>query len=315
MILVSGKFDPLHPGHLAYFKAARRIMPGEPLCCAVECDEKLGHPALLSQFDRAVLISGFVDDVCLLPLHEAIRIRRPIMLVKGREWEGQLPASVLMACEDVGCATTFVDVRSHSSTQILADYQARLNAQAVAEFERFVHGQKPAQPWKPVTDYSLEARRKAEGLHPQFIKGVFQPARVLDFGCGPGHLMTMLQELGMDVDGYDLDRPIPFLPHQYDLVICREVLEHVEARDLALAIATLVKASSRFVYVTTRFNAAPKHLLDVQDHDDLDPMHITMLSKDFLRALFVLHGCKSRPDLEERMDWQHKGRCLVFEVV
>jgi hypothetical protein len=29
----------------------------------------------------------------------------------------------------------------------------------------------------------------------------------------------------------------------------------------------------------------------------------------------VLEGCRSRPDLEARMDWGHKGRVLVLEKV
>ena len=29
--------------------------------------------------------------------------------------------------------------------------------------------------------------------------------------------------------------------------------------------------------------------------------------------MFVLEGCRSRPDLEARMDWGNKGRVLVLE--
>ena len=29
--------------------------------------------------------------------------------------------------------------------------------------------------------------------------------------------------------------------------------------------------------------------------------------------MFVLEGCRSRPDLEARMDWLNKGRVLVME--
>jgi hypothetical protein len=32
-----------------------------------------------------------------------------------------------------------------------------------------------------------------------------------------------------------------------------------------------------------------------------------------LRLMFVLEGCRSRPDLEARMDWGNKGRVLVLE--
>ena len=46
---------------------------------------------------------------------------------------------------------------------------------------------------------------------------------------------------------------------------------------------------------------------------EVDPSHITLLNKDMLRLMFVLEGCRSRPDLEARMDWGNKGRVLVLE--
>lgn len=205
---------------------------------------------------------------------------------------------------------------------------------AVARLEAFLQVQPDAKPWHPMTDYSLEGRRAIEGRHPQLIKDVFQPHRVMDAGCGPrGHLVTLLRELGVVAYGFDplVNPDVPGTPDWIirgaiqdayvadgavacDLVICREVLEHVPLRELLRTIAGLVRRSSRYLYVTTRFHQSPDHLLDVADHDDLDPTHITMLTRPFLRALFLLHGCRSRPDLEARMDWQQKNRVLVFEV-
>jgi hypothetical protein len=72
-------------------------------------------------------------------------------------------------------------------------------------------------------------------------------------------------------------------------------------------------ASSRFVYVTTRFHPHPEHLLSLTSQLEEDPTHITLLSKDLLRCLFVLEGFASRPDLEQRMDWAGKGRVVVVE--
>ena len=79
------------------------------------------------------------------------------------------------------------------------------------------------------------------------------------------------------------------------------------------AAAEICRASSKFVYLTTRFHPSPSNLLDFTTQFDVDPTHITLLSKDFLRILFVLEGFKRRPDLEERMDWGNKGRVLVYE--
>src|SRR3954453_9091694 len=93
----------------------------------------------------------------------------------------------------------------------------------------------------------LETRRKIEDRNPRLIKEVFEPERVLDVGCGPGFLMFFLHELGIEVDGIDFsptslelapeavrDRiaigPVTephAAPQAYDLVICREVLEHL----------------------------------------------------------------------------------------
>lgn len=194
------------------------------------------------------------------------------------------------------------------------------------QFEALVQSQQPAsQPWQPVTDYSFEARKEIEGLHPRLILKTFDPIDVLDVGCGPGHLVALMNGLtghtiafGADKNG-NVDYPIDITASgrlgigTHDLVVCREVLEHLTVREIRQAVTNLCKLSGRFCYVTTRFHLAPQSLLDVATSDDLDPTHITMLNKDFLRLLFVLEGFKRRADLEERLDWQKKGRVLVYE--
>jgi 2-polyprenyl-3-methyl-5-hydroxy-6-metoxy-1,4-benzoquinol methylase len=183
-------------------------------------------------------------------------------------------------------------------------------------------------------NYSLETRRTIEAKNPFLIKEVFQPKKVLDLGCGPGALMHLLWELGVDVEGIDFaessiglatpqvrDRitvgqvtdPTLKPANAFDLVICREVLEHLTVLQVRQAVANMVRMSSRFIYVTTRFHPDPASLLDFTTQFDVDPSHITLLNKDMLRLLFVLEGCRSRPDLEAKMDWGKKGRVLVLE--
>lgn len=180
------------------------------------------------------------------------------------------------------------------------------------DFEAYALGQISPGPWVPVTDYSLDARRIAEGTHPALIREVFAPQRVLDFGCGPGRLVSLLRELGVAADGYEpqaaqraaaeaevqpfLSPVFPATP-VHDVVICREVLEHVPLAGGAFldTVRRIVRCSTRFVYVTTRFARQTRHLLDHDLADNLDPTHITLLTKPFVRTLFVLQGCKSRP--------------------
>ncbi len=215
----------------------------------------------------------------------------------------------------------------------------------VERFEQTVLGQRPATAahyddgyfaadWRAGGNrYDLETRREIEARNPALIKDVFQPTRVLDVGCGPGFLMLFLAELGVTVSGIDFspsslelapgeirDRILigevtePHVPERsFDLVICREVLEHLTIRQVRRTVEQVCRASDRFVYVTTRFHPEPAGLLDVTTDFETDPTHMTLLAKDFLRCLFVLEGFRRRADLEEQMDWAGKERVLVYE--
>ena len=215
----------------------------------------------------------------------------------------------------------------------------------VSEFEQRVLEQRPVGSahyddeyftgeWREGdNNYSLEARRRIEAKNPHLIKEVFQPKKALDLGCGPGALMHLLHEIGVYCDGIDFSASSRSLAtpevrdritvglvtdeikpdNSYDLVICREVLEHLTVRQVRRAVANMVRMTSKFIYVTTRFHPSPDGLLDFTTQFDVDPSHITLLNKDFLRVMFVLEGCRSRPDLEARMDWGNKGRVLVLE--
>ena len=182
--------------------------------------------------------------------------------------------------------------------------------------------------------YDIEVRRSIEGRNPSLIREVFKPSRVIDMGCGPGALIYFLRELGVDCDGVDgsphviamapevirdkiktslvTDTDLP--DNSYDLVISREVLEHLTVLELRKAICEMCRVSSRFIYMTTRYHPDPASLLDITTEFDVDPTHITCMNKDLVRLLFLLEGFRSRPDLELEMDWLNKGRVMVFEA-
>lgn len=206
------------------------------------------------------------------------------------------------------------------------------DATALATFETLVKTQTAAEkPWQPVTDYSADARRLADEPQVPLIAQAFAPTRILDAGCGAGHLVTLLCSAGLNAYGCDLQRsPVwldgprfgeadlanpngvqPFTG-SFDLVICREVLEHLTIRQIRQAVHNLCRWTTKYLYLTTRFNPAPAHLLDVATSDALDPTHISLLNQDLLRTLFVLEGMTRRADLEAIMDWKSLGRVLVY---
>ena len=193
--------------------------------------------------------------------------------------------------------------------------------EAVARFEQLYRDQEEAPTWTPVTPYDLASRRAVEGRHPDVIREVFGHGPMLDYGCGPDAILVrLLRERQVRVDGYD-----PQLRDEwrnlrwqrgvsYRVLICREVLEHCMIREIRRLLREWRDVfRPRFLYITTRFAKAPDHLLAVETEFDVDPTHITCLTKPLLRLLCVLEGYASRPDLEARLDWQGKGRCLVME--
>ncbi|MBI5578632.1 MAG: methyltransferase domain-containing protein [Deltaproteobacteria bacterium] len=345
--MVAGGFDPVHEGHIAYFKAAAGF--GFPVLCCIDGDEYISrkHRLLLTHRQRAAVIDALAP-IAYTYLNtektvEALRLIRPRLFVKGNDWGGRLPPDELSVCRKLGIEVVFVDTKLNSSSALIRRFhppeEETLNA-----FEQLVLTQTmPAAaaydqeyfqgPWRTVDRYDLESRREIEGRHPDVIKEVFSPQRVMDMGCGPGYLMHLLNEIGVYAEGLDISpsslamatdeiRPririssivdVKIPSCSYDLVICREVLEHLPVIDVNLAVQNMCRISSHFVYVTTRFHPAPTTLLDVTNQHDVDPTHITLMNKNLLCLMFVLNGFRRREDLEVRMDWLKKGRVLVYE--
>ena len=127
--MVSGGFDPLHPGHLAYFRAAADL--GAPLLVNVSHDEWVGrkHVPLLTQGERIQLIDALemVDYVHAEqgPTSEVLALLRPRYFAKGADWEGRLPDDELEICRAHGVEIVFLDTAVDSSTDVLKRFKER----------------------------------------------------------------------------------------------------------------------------------------------------------------------------------------------
>lgn len=72
----------------------------------------------------------------------------------------------------------------------------------------------------------------------KFIKQVIRPKMVLDIGCGPGHFVESMLDVGINAVGIDIDERVVGKPYLFqqdilstkfvtDVAICLEVLEHI----------------------------------------------------------------------------------------
>lgn len=103
------------------------------------------------------------------------------------------------------------------------------------------------------------------------IKNELRPINVLDAGCAKGFLVEALRDreinaYGIDISEYALSQVRedikPFcknisitepLEQRYDLIVCIEVLEHLEMRDIKRAIANFCEHSDTILFSSTPF--------------------------------------------------------------
>lgn len=127
--MVSGGFDPLHPGHIAYFRAASEL--GVPLLCNVSSDEWVArkHPPLLTQEERVQVIDAIRFVAYTHAEHttteEVLALLRPRYFAKGADWRGRLPEEELAVCAENGVEIVFLDTVVDSSTDVLRRFLER----------------------------------------------------------------------------------------------------------------------------------------------------------------------------------------------
>ncbi len=338
---MDGAFDPLHAGHIAYLRAARLLNRGA-LLCAVASDDQIrekGREPLLPQESRVAVMEALCDVVYAKdrPTEDVIAAMKPTVYVKGYDWYNKLPQAQSDAVKAYGGSEFFAHTPEDSSTARLRAWALRDAEQSLDRLALTMDQQEMTPPerydaqyfagdWRADGNrYTVDARRTIEGRHPQILRDLFPLKEILDVGCGPGYLVHFLRELGVHAGGIDpspsakalavTDWVIRGYPAQLpskvaDVVICREVLEHLTVPQVCETVRQLFRLSREVVYITTRFHGGS--LFDVREEREVDPTHQTLLTQPFLRALCVLNGGVRRPDLESALDWQQKGRVLCY---
>ena len=131
--MVDGAFDPLHRGHIEYFRAASGL--GVPLLCNVASDRyvRTKHPPLLPEEQRAAVVDAIryiaYTHVNRFDTETILRELRPRYYVKGRDWDGRLPAEQAAICREHGVEIVYLDTVVDSSSRLLQQFAAQQNQQ------------------------------------------------------------------------------------------------------------------------------------------------------------------------------------------
>jgi cytidyltransferase-like protein len=127
--MVDGAFDPLHRGHIEYFRAAVQQLD-VPLLCNVASDRYVAtkHPPLLPEDQRAAVVDAIryisYTHVNQFDTETILRELQPKYYVKGKDWEGRLPPDQVRICAEHGIGVVYLDTVFDSSTRILRSYLA-----------------------------------------------------------------------------------------------------------------------------------------------------------------------------------------------
>jgi cytidyltransferase-like protein len=127
--MVDGAFDPLHHGHIAYFRAAHEL--GVPVLCNVASDRYVGtkHRPLLTETQRATVIDAirYIDYVHIYEIdtETVLRQLRPRYYVKGNDWRDRgLPPEQAVICREHGIEIVYLDTVLDSSSRLLQQFAA-----------------------------------------------------------------------------------------------------------------------------------------------------------------------------------------------
>jgi len=128
LAMVDGSFDPIHDGHIGYFKSASEF--GVPLLCNVAPDSwtVTKHPVFLELQQRGTVLEAirYISFVHLASVAtvEVLRLLQPKFYIKGNDWvaRGGVPKVEADVCDEFGIEVVYLPTVTNSSSKILKDW-------------------------------------------------------------------------------------------------------------------------------------------------------------------------------------------------
>ena len=128
VVMVDGSFDPIHDGHIEYFRLASQF--GLPVLCNIAPDDwtKKKHSVLLPVTNRAIVLDSirYISFVTISTVSTAQSLRniRPKIYAKGKDWELRcgIPQEELEICDQFNIKIEYLDSVLNSSSQLLMNF-------------------------------------------------------------------------------------------------------------------------------------------------------------------------------------------------
>lgn len=121
--MVDGGFDPIHAGHIEYFRVAAEL--GLPVLCNVMSDEYVAtkHRPLLRDSDRVRVLDAIsyisYTHLSAVATSGVLEKLQPRFYVKGEDWRNRLPAKEQEICGRLGIEIVYTDTVIESSSRLL----------------------------------------------------------------------------------------------------------------------------------------------------------------------------------------------------
>jgi len=152
-----------------------------------------------------------------------------------------------------------------------------------------------------------------------------KPKKVLDVGCGRGPYLVALKEFEVECYGIDKSeeaieaslvpnlvtlgdiKQIPYPDNSFDLVICIDVLEHLNLEEIPIAIKELIRVSNKYILcsicMVNEYGVDPNWFRD--------STHKTLKSKVWWMEQFLYEGCELEQIPQDWLFWQ---QLLLFKI-
>lgn len=141
-----------------------------------------------------------------------------------------------------------------------------------------------------------------------YVKSIAENAKttdILDYGCGKG---TLAANLPFDIKQYDPAIPEHATPPEpADIVICSDVLEHIEPECLTDVLDDLYRLTKKSTLLVIHNGAAKKHLPDGRNAhliQEDEQFWLTMLLPRFIVRFFHAQGVKDEDSEKDVLEYR-----------